>query len=240
MKKTIFLVLIIVVMGVVGCSKTGIEESPLTIADEETLDDVTSIEGATKEVETADSEEETSAEETAKEEELTDSNAETVVDETDTVSLIVEVEGMEETVPGYLHSTDGYKITYDMERFEYTKKDGSDTFIAENPDPEIYPYVYLSVNHIENKSVSDYAKELSKTLSENNLISETATDAAIGNYTGTIVRAQAGSEWNSIIRNYYIIENGKSIYVLESQYFVEAAEGYGARIYAMLNTFEIL
>lgn len=241
MKKTIFILSVITVIGFTGCSKADLERNPVAIADAASLDDKTEPEASedastkeeiTKAPEVTDSGEE--AEEGAKEEEADNSGA--AVNPT---PVTIEIEGMKEVIYALLYAGDGYEIMYDADRFEYSDKDGSDTFVAENPDPAIYPYVYLSINHIENKSASDYAKELSDMLSKSSLKSEITEDASIGNYTGTIITARAGSEWNSVIRNYYIIENGTSIYTLESQYFLEAAEGYGARIHAMLDTFKI-
>ncbi|MDF2513410.1 MAG: hypothetical protein K0S04_3276 [Herbinix sp.] len=241
MKKTILIVAVITVIGFTGCSKAEVEKYPVAITDVASLDDkieseafenVSTKEEVTKAPEMADSGEE-ATEETKVEE--TD-NPNTAVKPT---PAVIEIEGTEETINGLWHTSDGYKMMYDADRFEYSEKDGADTFVAENPDPAIYPYVYVSIKQLENKSASDYVKELSDTISKNGLKSEKTTDASIGNYKGTIIRAKAGSEWNSIIRNYYIIENGTSIYSIEAQYFLEAAEGYGARIQAMLNTFEI-
>ena len=58
-------------------------------------------------------------------------------------------------------------------------------------------------------------------------------------YKAVQLKAKTGSEWNSIIRNYYLIEEKNSVYLIEMQYFTEAAEGYGARMQAMLDTFKI-
>ncbi len=245
MRKKILMISVIAVIGFTGCSKAEIERNPVAIADAASLDDkigseapedASANEEITKEPKVTGTGEEAKEDpkEETKEEEA--GNSGTAVDPT---PVTIEIEGMKETMYGLWHAGDGYKIMYDVDRFEYSKKDGSDTFVAENPDPAIYPYVYLSINRLENKSAKDYVKELSDTLSKSGLKSETTTDASIGKYKGTIVTARAGSEWNSIIRNYYIIENGTSLYTMESQYFLEAAEGYGARIYAMLNTFEM-
>ncbi|HHV12958.1 MAG TPA: hypothetical protein GXX75_22045 [Clostridiales bacterium] len=241
MRKKIWMISVIAVIGFTGCSKAEIERNPVAIADAASLEDNIGTEVSkdgladeeiTKAPEAIETDKEAKAE--TKEEEAGNSGT-----AEKPIPVTIEIEGMKETVYGLWHAGDGYKIMYDVDRFEYSKKDGSDTFVAENPDPAIYPYVYLSINRLENKSTSDYVKELSDTLSKSGLKSETTTDASIGKYKGTIITARAGSEWNSIIRNYYIIENGTAVYILEAQYFLDAAEGYGARIHAMLNTFEM-
>lgn len=242
MRKTIFILSVITVIGFTGCSSADIEKNPIVIADAASLDAKDKSE--TSEDITKNDEEVVTPEVT----DTVDATAEnTKEEETDNTStpadpapVTIEIEGMKETMYGLWHTGNAYRIMYDVDRFEFSDKDGSDTFVAENPDPAIYPYVYVSIHHIENKTSAAYIKELSDTLSKNSLKSEITSDVSIGNYKGTKISAKAGTEWNSIIRNYYIIEDGTSIYTIESQYFLEAAEGYGARIHAMLNTFEIM
>lgn len=234
MKKTILILSIITVFGFTGCSKADIEKKPIAIADDTSLED--------KELE--DSKDNITNEEITNESEAMDAGEETKEEEADSSGMevkptpeTIEIEGGEETINGLWYEGDDYKIMYDADRFEYSNKDGADTFIAQNPDPAIYPYVYLSITQLDNKSTSDYAKELSDTLTKNNFKSEITTDVSIGNYKGTKITANDGLEWNSSIRNYYMIENNTSIYVIESQYFLEAEEGYGGRMDAMLQTF---
>jgi hypothetical protein len=247
MKKTILILSIASVIGFTGCSKAEIEKRPISIEDAASLEeeitsdtakDVPTNEEITKIPEVIDSGEEPKEE--TNEDMKEEAKGEVKLKEGDKPTPVtIEIEGMKETMYGLWHDGDGYDIMYDVDRFEYSDKDGVDTFIAENPDPAIYPYVYVSINHLENRRASDHAKELLEMLSKNSLISETTKDVSIGNYKGTLITAKAGSQWNSIVRNYYIITDNTSIYTIETQYFLEATEGYGARIQAMLDTFKI-
>jgi hypothetical protein len=232
MKKAIVILSVITVIGLTGCSRAEVEKKPVVVKDVVSLDDEKNPETSKK----ASTAEEVTKVSEAANSEIEDDNSDQAEKPT---TLTIKIEGMEEKINGLWHTGDGYEIVYDADRFEYSDKDGVDNFIADNSDPAIYPYVYLCINHLKDKSATDYVKKLSDTLSANGFKSEITTDATIGNYKGTILTAQAGSEWNSIIRNYYIIENGTSIYVIEAQYFVEASEGYGARFEAMLNTFKM-
>ncbi len=238
MKKTTFILSVITVIGFTGCSKADIEKNPVVIADAAILDD--NIETETSEAPDDDTartpETAGTGKDTLEDAEEESTNSGTSVTPT---PVTIEIEGMKETINVLWHTGDGYGIMYDADRFEYSDKDGTDTFVAENPDPAIYPYVYVSISRLDNKNVNDYVKELTDTLSKNSLKSETTADVSIGNYKGTQITAKAGTEWNSVIRNYYIMEEGSFLYSIETQYFMEAAEGYGARIHAMLNTFEI-
>lgn len=212
MKKAIIILSVITVIGFTSCSRAEYEKNPVVIKDVVSPDNEVKPEVSKKES--------------------------TVKDETTT--LTIELEGMKEEINGVRHTGDGYEIVYDSDRLKYSKKDGIDCFIKDNADPAIYPNVYLCINHLKDKNASDYVKKLSDTLSANGFKTEIKMDASIGNYKGTILTAKAGSEWNSIIRNYYIIEKGTSMYTIETQYFVDAAEGFGVRIQAMLNTFKII
>ncbi|BCJ95804.1 hypothetical protein acsn021_33730 [Anaerocolumna cellulosilytica] len=156
--------------------------------------------------------------------------------------LLVEVEGIKEAVPGkILKSEDGFEITYDSERFKHTKEGDVDSFAADNTDPAIYPYIYVNVSRIKNTTAREHAaKIITESEAAKYQSMDTTYSSTIGkNYDCIQITLQAGREWNSVIRNYYIIEADKAVYLVETQYFLEAEEGYGARIQAMLNTFYI-
>lgn len=169
------------------------------------------------------------------------SNTNSSTDKSESVKLTISIEGMEETIDGKLLVSDlGYNMIYDSERFTYTNEDGIDSFMATNPDPEIYPYVYLNINRIDNTTLSDYVKQLEGSLSTGYKSVNRYNDVKVsGIYNAVQFRAITGDEWNSSVRNYYLIESGSSIYLIEMQYFMEAAEGFGSRMDAILNTFTI-
>ncbi|BCN32717.1 hypothetical protein [Anaeromicropila herbilytica] len=231
MKKAIMLLCVITVFGSLGCSRAEIEKKPVVIKENVSLENVSNLSASKK------------ASEVDKKTKATEATTdETEKDKSETkdkpASYTVEVEGVKEKVKGLLHKGDGYEIVYGTE-FKYSAKDGVDSYIADNSDPAIYPYVYFSISKIKNKSASDYVKKLSKTRSANGFKTKITKNATIGKYKGTMLSAQAGTKWNSIILNNYIIKKGTYIYNIEVQYFVEATEGYGARIQAMINTFKI-
>jgi hypothetical protein len=155
--------------------------------------------------------------------------------------LLVEVEGIKETVPGKIYkSADGFEITYDAERFKHTTEGDVDSFAADNTDPAIYPYIYVNISKVKDITAREYSDKIiteSETAKNQNI--ETTTSTIGKNYDCTQITLQAGREWNSVIRNYYIIETDNTLYLIETQSFLEAEEGYGARIQAMLNTFYI-
>ncbi|MCF3943543.1 RNA polymerase sigma factor [Oceanobacillus alkalisoli] len=49
-----------------------------------------------------------------------------------------------------------------------------------------------------------------------------------------------GSEWNTPIHRYYVMDTiNEQVFIIKQVYFLEAAEGHGARFHYMLESFEI-
>lgn len=157
-------------------------------------------------------------------------------------SLTIEIEGMKETVEGTYFNNNllDYNIIYDKSKFKHSSSEGSDSFMANNPDPEIYPYVYLNISRTQDTTLDKFAKEMKQGLSHGYSSVEQLPKTTIGdNYDAIHIIAKTGNKWNSSVRELYMIESNKSIYLVEMQYFTEAAEGYGARMHAMIDTFKI-
>lgn len=166
-------------------------------------------------------------------------------DTIETYKGIVMLEGMEEEV-NYrtYHSDYGYRMAYDMDRFTVTSEDGTDTYMAENINPEIYPYVFMRItrSHYINGEKPDL---IGKLYVDDNYINQTFTtnspedNIKIGDYDAVHFSYIDGDKWNSLVKNVYIIALEKYYYVIETNYFLEASEGYGVRINAMLDTIMI-
>jgi hypothetical protein len=117
--------------------------------------------------------------------------------------------------------------------------------MADNPDPELYPYVYVRISR-QDKPASDsttqndtpsFAKyDVSGNITGYVAI-EFSSDVTIGGYNAKLYHFTSGKDWNSTTNNIYQIEHGDYIYEILTQTFIEAEEGYGARIQAMLDTF---
>lgn len=163
------------------------------------------------------------------------------------VKYTIEIEGMQEEINGKeYHSNLGYKLIYDFDRFQVSSSEqGSDIYMADNPDPELYPYTYININRYDSDTWINDKKDLwtkVKTFDRNvngYIATEQLEDTIIGDYEAKHYKLALGSDWNSIINHYYVIEHGDYYYTIETQYFLEAAEGYGARMQAMMDTFTL-
>lgn len=141
----------------------------------------------------------------------------------DTFETAITIEGMQEIISATTHQSElGYRLTYDVDRFRLNKVDSKDIYMAENNNPELYPYVFLSVAIIDDLPPG----KLSST--------------SLGKYDAFFTTDREGTKWNSRIVDTYYIAKDKQFFQLEFHYFTEAAEGYGARMNAMLESFEMM
>lgn len=158
------------------------------------------------------------------------------------VDLKIEIEGTTETVKGKLHVSElGYQMVYDTERYELAAESGIDSYMADNPDPDVYPFVFLNISRSENTTIEDYADQLEKEIFAQKISYSRHEYKEIGEQKNKAIyfRTQSGTKWNSIIREYYIIQDETDIILIETQFFLEAEEGHGARFSAMIDTFKI-
>ncbi|MDF2842796.1 MAG: hypothetical protein K0R00_1222 [Herbinix sp.] len=168
----------------------------------------------------------------------------TKTDDLTTFKGTVTLEGMEEEVNYSTYQSDyGYQMDYDVDRFTVTSENGMDTFMAENLDPELYPYVFINVKKSEYKgekadlSIGDHNLSVFDEYSKQTLFTNAPKDnVKLGDYDAIHFEVIDGDQWNSLVRHIYLIRFDKIYYVIETNYFLEASEGYGVRIKAMLDT----
>lgn len=165
-------------------------------------------------------------------------------DKLNTFKGTITIEGMEEVVNYSTYQSDyGYQMNFDVDRFTVTSKNGIDTFMAENLDPELYPYIFINITKSKYKgekadlSIGDHNLYVYDEYSKQTLSTSTPKDnVKLGDYDAIHFEVIDGDEWNSLVRHIYLIRFDKTYYVIETNYFLEASEGYGARIKAMLDT----
>lgn len=260
MKKTYLLTIFLAAaMTTGGCSMAQIEKEPVVIADTlsssigvtEASDnnngintDQTASEPHT-DIEPEDALNETVSEKAADHTDEAADTSEPIKLAEETKKLTIQIEGMEEEINGVVYHSDlGYQITYDKDRFKFTRPiENVDSFTADNPDPELYPYVFINIRRIKNNTKdNNHSSDLPQWALQNDvsqsfhITPDQMAEVPFGKYTALYYHSTSGEEWNSTVNNYYVVENGDYSYFIDTQYFLEAAEGYGARIDAMLKT----
>lgn len=272
-KHIVILALIISSISLVGCTTAKAEKGPVTLED---IQDITPTEAA---ISTAPSNDKATTDQTENADNITaeaDINTDSASTDTeysseDTFTRSVEIEGTSENITcKTYYSSLGYQMDYDVDRFTVSSENELDTFLTENPDPDLYPYIFINVSKTNAKGKikakdNDYCyvtkndngtlyygietvndpyntmdngegKKSSSNTEE--LFNFGSTHTMIGNTDVPGYIFYYGKEWNSRIQTIYFIEKDDYIYIIETQYYTEATEGYGTRINDLLKSFQ--
>lgn len=156
--------------------------------------------------------------------------------------VIQSIEGQDEAMKVQLNEgTDSeYVIYVDEERYKMIKGEDSDLITTKDPLPENYPEVSMEIKQLPDIKpeilVEQYEKELKKDFPELRAIEEVAEPV-----TGYLLHGINGNQSDSVVVHAYVISNGREgSFIITEYYFLEAAEGHGARFHRMLETFEIV
>ena len=151
------------------------------------------------------------------------------------------VEGDKELLDSRLQYSDmGYVIYYDNERYKLEEGEDSDRIVMKETYEGI-PEVYMEISQDKVNSPEELAAKLGAELNADfSKVSpaEKVTEPLEAIYIHAI---DGGSEWDDEVVNYYLVDNGKGgSFIIKQKYFLEAAEGHGARFYSMLKEFVIV
>lgn len=156
--------------------------------------------------------------------------------------IIQSIEGNdEETNVNLQEGKDSEYIIYiDEERYKLIKGEESDIITTKEPLEERYPEVSMEIQQFKDVT----PEEIISTL-ETNVVSAytkvTPTEIITEPVEGFKLHGISGSEWDSPVINIYVVDNlNGGSFVITEKYFLEAAEGHGARFYAMLQEFQII
>lgn len=154
----------------------------------------------------------------------------------------VEVEGQKEQTDQELHldEASSYAIYYDKERYKLVQQDGKDVITTKEPLPEGYPEVSLTIEQFLDEEPSALAEKTAEALADRYAEVREITQVTEP-VAGYRISAINGHDARSEVTAVYVTDNGgKGSYMLTLKYFLEAAEGHGARFEQMLKEFRVL
>jgi hypothetical protein len=142
--------------------------------------------------------------------------------------LTMFLEGDEYTVTGFRYTSHlGYSMVYDPDWVRPEQHAGYDHYTAVT---EVHvPELYLRVT----KADGTMEQVLSNLTAQG---AEQVGTSLFGGCYGVQLSKMSGLGSSDTVVNYYVTQAGEAVYVLESSYFWEVAEGVGARIWYMLDT----
>ncbi len=134
----------------------------------------------------------------------------------------------------------GYVMYYDQERYKVVEDGQLDRYVMKETAegiPEVYMEISQDLDNTPEELVAKLEAELKADFSKVDAPEE-VTDPFEALYIHAI---DGGTKWNDPVVNYYLVDdtNGGS-FVIKTKYFLEAAEGHGARFHSMLKEFTIL
>jgi len=154
--------------------------------------------------------------------------------------IVQDIEGQKEDTKVNLNEGPGYVIYVDESMYKLVKQDGKDRIVPKVDPGNNLPEVYMEIQRVADKSPQEMATQLEAELR--------SSFESVDNY-GVVkepiesisLHARAGLEPDSTIVNYYLVDDNQGgTFVIKQQYFLEAAEGHGARFYHMLKEFKIV
>lgn len=133
-----------------------------------------------------------------------------------------------------------YIIYIDKERYKLVKGENSDIITTKEPLEDRYPEVSMEIEQFKDITPEEMVGTLEIELATN-YTKVTETESVTEPVEGFKLHGISGSEWNSPVTNVYVVDNKSGgSFVITEKYFLEAAEGHGARFYAMLQQFDII
>ncbi|TQR17799.1 hypothetical protein [Psychrobacillus soli] len=157
--------------------------------------------------------------------------------------MIQSIEGTEEPTDVVLQEGKDaeYIIYMDEERYKLIKGENADIITTKEPLEERYPEVSMKIEQFKELTPEEIiATKETELASEYSKVTttEVVTDPVEGYKLHAI---DGGTQWDSPVTNVYVVDNKNGgSFVITEKYFLEAAEGHGARFYAMLQEFEIV
>jgi predicted small secreted protein len=156
--------------------------------------------------------------------------------------VIQSIEGHDEKTNVQLNEgkDSDYVLYVDETRYKMVQGDDSDLITPKDPLPEKYPDVSMEIKQVPDVKpevlVKEYEAALKKEFPELRAIEEVTEPV-----DGFLLHGINGNQADSVVVHAYVISNGKEgSFVITEHYFLEAAEGHGARFHRMLETFEIV
>ncbi len=161
-------------------------------------------------------------------------------------AITVPLEGPEEILhqpqveePTQAHP--GFNLYVDEQTYQVVEEASGDTLVRPLPDYDPaasgLPPCQLRITHHPDLTPADALDHL-----------RTQLETEVGETTSTAepdqpqsLHASAGTTWDSVAADGWVVPDGRGgSFVLRADYFLEAAEGHGARLAAAATTFQVL
>jgi len=152
-----------------------------------------------------------------------------------------EIEGDKENIDSRLQQSEmGYVLYYDQERYKIVENGQVDRIVMKEEYPDI-PEVYMEISQELDSTPEELADKLAAQL-KNDFSKVDDPKKVTEPLEAVYIHAiDGGTQGTDPIVEYYLVDNTKGgTFVIKLKYFLEAAEGHGARFHNMLKDFVIV
>ena len=157
--------------------------------------------------------------------------------------MAVQIEGTEEKIIGRLNigKNGSYIIYIDEERYKMVsgQEADPDMIVPKEALPKGYPEVSMAILHTPDTAPAERTAELAEQLKATfpDLKEAERVEEPVKGFLLHGI-ANGGQEWNDPVIHAYVVSDGQQgSFTLTEKYFLEAAEGHGARFFAMAKEF---
>ncbi|WP_339226372.1 hypothetical protein NSQ77_12650 [Oceanobacillus sp. FSL K6-2867] len=165
----------------------------------------------------------------------------------------IELEGQKEETNVQLETNEElrYIIYVDEERYKMVEGEESDRIELIEPLEDRYPDVYMEITRVDDTTTNEVVAAIKAEI-ENDKEMELRREERVTEpieaemiqgmgleYTNDA--GKTGHQWDTPIHRYYVTDEDEGqVFVIKQVYFLEAAEGHGARFHYMLESFKVV
>jgi hypothetical protein len=152
----------------------------------------------------------------------------------DEKEIVFEIEGTQETMTLQKYAGENFTVYIDKANFTAEESAQEVKFLLANPEPAAYPDSSIAISYVQGVSIKEKKDALS-----NNEAYTNEGEREIGENTALWFHAklEPDAQWNSPTQDIYLIEAEDGFFTITVSCYLEAAEGWGARMFAMIGTF---
>lgn len=152
----------------------------------------------------------------------------------DEMEIVFEMEGTQETMTLQKYAGKNFFVYIDEAHFTAEESAQEVKFILTNPDPKTYPDVSMTISYEQGASSQERKDALSADAAYTYEGEREIGEKAAGWFHA---KPETNAQWDSPIQDIYLIDTEDGCFTITVSNYLEASEGWGARLFAMINTF---
>ncbi|MGJ9458313.1 hypothetical protein [Oceanobacillus sp. CF4.6] len=165
----------------------------------------------------------------------------------------IELEGQKEDTNVQLETNEElrYVIYVDEDRYKMVEGETSDRIETLEPLPEQFPEVYMEIIRMDDTTTEEVVAAIKQEIDNDKDMEFHREESVTEPIEAEMVQGmgpeytnefgKTGHQWDTPVHRYYVTDEDEGqVFVIKQVYFLEAAEGHGARFHYMLESFQVV